>query len=342
MAERRAFIAGALSSACLGAALSLVLFLRNKHGHPRRRRRGDSECLSEAPKQQSVEITPQSTPQSTPQRPPLSPGLSRARVQSASPRRVIRQASMGSKLLAGIPRLSLRAGDEAGGDFPVLRRITHNLDDTVAGAGVKPVVMAVAGGSGSGKTTLATAIFEALGGEHITFISHDNYYRDLSHLPASERRKQNFDHPDALETDLMYEHISALLRGEDVDIPTYDFNSHSRRRGPEATVKATVRPIILVEGILIFTDAKLVELFDIKIFVDTDADTRFIRRLQRDVKDRGRGVQDVVEQYLGSVRPMHQKFCEPSKRCADIIVPVGLNSVALDLLISRLTFAINH
>uniref|UniRef100_A0A6U0T9P0 Uridine kinase n=1 Tax=Pinguiococcus pyrenoidosus TaxID=172671 RepID=A0A6U0T9P0_9STRA len=241
-----------------------------------------------------------------------------------------------------VPRLTLEQAEDQVSEFkPMADCISKSLDKTLGGYGVKPVVVAIAGGSGSGKTTLASAIFDELGEDHITFIGHGNYYRDLGHLPEEEREHQNFDHPDALETDLLYEHILRLTRGESVELPTYDFQSHRRMTGPGSTISATPRPIVLVEGVLVFTHASLLELFDIKIFVDTDADTRFIRRMLRDVRERGRSVSSVVDQYLSFVRPMHIKFVEPSKREADIIVPVGLNSVALDLLISRLRVAIS-
>lgn len=199
------------------------------------------------------------------------------------------------------------------------------------------IVVGVAGGSGSGKTTLAKAIVDALGEDNITYLSHDHYYRDLSHLNISEREKNNFDHPDSLETELMIEHLKQLKSHEAVRIPKYDFNTHSRIGNQELVYP---RSIILVEGILIFTDPILLSLFDIKIFVDTDSDIRIIRRIQRDRVDRGRSADHVISQYLQTVRPMHMQFVEPSKRNADIIVPEGLNIVALDILISRLKLSL--
>lgn len=195
------------------------------------------------------------------------------------------------------------------------------------------IVIGIAGGSGSGKTTLANAIYKAIGKENICFISHDSYYKDLSHLPIEEREKNNFDHPDSLDTALLIEHIQALKRKESVLIPTYDFSTHSRGAKTE---KLEPRPVVLVEGILIFADPKLYSQLDIRMFVDTDDDIRFIRRVSRDTKERGRTLQGVIDQYISTVRPMHLQFVEPSKRNADIIVPVGLNSVALDLVVSRL------
>ncbi len=195
-------------------------------------------------------------------------------------------------------------------------------------------VIGIAGGSGSGKTTLARLIMERIGPEHIAFLPHDAYYRDFSHLPAEERARVNYDHPDALETDLLIEHIEALKAGKPIHRPIYDYTTHARR--PE-TVLVEPRPIILVEGILVLAEPRLRELFDLKLYVDTDPDIRFIRRLQRDIRERGRTVEMVIEQYLNTVRPMHLEFVEPSKRYADLIIPEGgLNAVALDVILSRI------
>jgi len=196
----------------------------------------------------------------------------------------------------------------------------------------RPVVIGVAGGSASGKTTVVRRIVESLGGDHVTVIEHDRYYRDRGDLRLEERAALNYDHPDSLETDLMVAHLRRLRDGETVDVPLYDFARYARKPTTE-----TVRPgrAIIVEGILIFTDARLRDLMDVKVFVDTDADSRFIRRLQRDVAERGRTMQSVVDQYLQTVKPMHLEFVEPSKRYADIIIPVGgHNSVAIDLLLT--------
>ena len=196
----------------------------------------------------------------------------------------------------------------------------------------RPVVIGVAGGSASGKTTVVRRIVESLGGDHVTVIEHDRYYRDRGDLRLEERAALNYDHPDSLETDLMVAHLRRLRDGETVDVPVYDFARYARKPTTE-----TVRPgrAIIVEGILIFTDARLRDLMDVKVFVDTDADSRFIRRLQRDVAERGRTMQSVVDQYLQTVKPMHLEFVEPSKRYADIIIPVGgHNSVAIDLLLT--------
>ena len=197
------------------------------------------------------------------------------------------------------------------------------------------MVIGVAGGSGSGKTTVVRQIAESLGPEHVIVLEHDRYYRDGSHLPLEERAALNYDHPDSLETDLLVAHVHELRAGRPVELPLYDFALFV---GQTAREKAEPRRVIIVEGILIFTDAELRRLMDVKVFVDTDADTRFIRRLQRDIADRGRTVQSVIEQYLGTVKPMHLDFVEPSKRYADIIVPQGgHNLVAIDMLLTLIS-----
>ncbi len=195
-------------------------------------------------------------------------------------------------------------------------------------------VIGIAGGSGSGKTTLARLIMERIGPESIAFLPHDAYYRDFSHLPPEERLQVNYDHPNTLETELLIEHIRALKAGKAVDRPLYDFTTHARR--PE-TVRVEPRPILLVEGILVLAEPALRRLFDLKLYVDTDPDIRFIRRLQRDVRERGRTPEMVIEQYMRTVRPMHLEFVEPSKRYADLIVPEGgLNTVALEVIVARI------
>lgn len=194
------------------------------------------------------------------------------------------------------------------------------------------LVIGVAGGSGSGKTTVVRQIVDSLGPDEVVVLEHDRYYRDRNDLRLEERASLNYDHPDSLETDLLVQHVHALRNGETVDVPQYDFARHARQASREAIAP---RPAIIVEGILIFTDAELRRLMDVKVFVDTDADTRFIRRLQRDITDRGRTVQSVIDQYLGTVKPMHLDFVEPSKRYADIIVPQGgHNTVAIDMLLT--------
>jgi uridine kinase len=194
-----------------------------------------------------------------------------------------------------------------------------------------PIVIGVAGGSGSGKTTVVRRIIDSIGQDQVALLDHDRYYRDRNDLRFEERAALNYDHPDALETDLMVTHIMELKAGRAVNVPSYDFTRYARLPTHD-TVPA--RRAIIVEGILIFTDAALRALMDIKVFVDTDADTRFIRRLRRDVADRGRTMESVIEQYQSTVKPMHLEFVEPSKRYADLILPQGgHNAVAVDLLL---------
>jgi uridine kinase len=195
-------------------------------------------------------------------------------------------------------------------------------------------VIGVAGGSGSGKTTVVRRIVDSLGSEHVTLLDHDRYYRDRNDLRLEERAALNYDHPDSLETDLLVEHVRALKAGQAVQAPRYDFTRHARLMEKDMLQP---RRALIVEGILIFTDAALRELMDIKVFVDTDSDTRFIRRLQRDVAERGRTMESVIDQYQGTVKPMHREFVEPSKRYADVIIPLGgHNTVAVDLLLTML------
>ncbi|KAM3576122.1 hypothetical protein VYU27_001998 [Nannochloropsis oceanica] len=196
-----------------------------------------------------------------------------------------------------------------------------------------PLTVGVAGGSGSGKTTFARALYEALGEEHVTYITHDSYYKDLSHLTLAERAVANFDHPNSLDTALLVEHLKALKRGESVEVPEYCFATHARLA---STTTVEPRRVILVEGILIFADRALVQELAIKVFVDTESDLRLIRRIHRDVKERGRSLESIVDQYIKTVRPMHMDFVEPSKREADVIIPLGMNQVALDMFLSRL------
>ncbi len=199
---------------------------------------------------------------------------------------------------------------------------------------MQTVIIGVAGGTGSGKTTVANQILDRVGAEHIAYIPHDAYYRDLSHLPQAERAKVNFDHPDSLETSLLIEHLRRLRQGEAVEIPVYDFTRHSRT---DRTTHIEPAPIILVEGILIFVEPELRDEFDVKIFIDTDADIRFIRRLRRDIHERGRTLDSVIQQYLRTVRPMHLEFVEPSKRYADVIIPEGgFNEVAIEMVAARI------
>lgn len=196
-----------------------------------------------------------------------------------------------------------------------------------------PLVIGIAGGSGSGKTTVAQTILRRVGADRIAFLRHDSYYKELSGLPPAQRDEINFDHPNSLETELLIQHIASLREGRAVEVPIYDFSTDSRTGHT-----ITVRPcrVILVEGILIFTEPALREMFDVKIFVDTDADLRLIRRLQRDMKERGRTAESVIRQYQLTVRPMHLEFVEPSKRYADVIIPEGgFNAAAMDMVVAR-------
>ncbi len=198
----------------------------------------------------------------------------------------------------------------------------------------KPIVFGVAGGTASGKTTVARAVLDAVGASQIAYLPHDAYYKDRDDLPFERRARLNYDHPDSLETKLLVRHIKDLIVGISVNMPIYDFTTYRRT---DNTISIDPAPIILVDGILIFTKRKLRDLMDIKIFVDTDSDVRFIRRLERDMNERGRSLDSVVQQYLGTVRPMHLKFVEPSKRYADIIIPGGgHNRVAMEMVVSRL------
>ena len=197
-----------------------------------------------------------------------------------------------------------------------------------------PLVIGIAGGSGSGKTTVAQEILNRVGADRIAFLQHDSYYKDLSGLPPTQRAEVNFDHPNSLETELLIEHIVSLRDGKPIEVPIYNFSTHSRT---DQTFNVAPHRVVLVEGILIFVEAALRQLFDIKIFVDTDADIRFIRRLQRDITERGRTTESVIKQYRATVRPMHLEFVEPSKRYADVIIPEGgFNTAALDMVAARI------
>jgi uridine kinase len=196
-----------------------------------------------------------------------------------------------------------------------------------------PVIIGIAGGTGSGKTTVAQAIYDRVGRDRIEWISHDSYYRNFDGLSTEERHKINFDHPDSLETELLTRHLDVLAKGSSVDVPMYDFAAHARR---VETQRVEPRRVIIVEGILVLAEAELRRHIDIKLFVDTPPDIRFMRRLLRDIQSRGRTLESVVQQYLTTVRPMHEEFVEPSKRYADLIIPEGgENQVALDAIISR-------
>jgi uridine kinase len=196
-----------------------------------------------------------------------------------------------------------------------------------------PVIIGIAGGTGSGKTTVAQAIYDRVGSDRIEWISHDSYYRNFDGLSTEERHKINFDHPDSLETELLTRHLDVLAKGSSVDVPKYDFATHARRH---ETQRVEPRRVIIVEGILVLAEPELRRRIDIKLYVDTPADIRFMRRLLRDIQTRGRTLDSVVKQYLTTVRPMHEEFVEPSKRYADLIIPEGgENQVALDAIIAR-------
>ncbi len=198
-----------------------------------------------------------------------------------------------------------------------------------------PLIIGLAGGTGSGKTTVANAIVERVGAQHMAVLPHDAYYKDLLDIPRNQRGEPNFDHPDSLETELLIEHVKELKQNHAVELPVYDFKTHSRTT---KTLHLEPQPIVLVEGILIFAEPELRKLFDVKIFVDTDADIRFIRRLKRDIAERGRSSESVIDQYISVVRPMHMEFVEPSKRYADVIIPEGgFNLVALDMIVARIS-----
>lgn len=197
-----------------------------------------------------------------------------------------------------------------------------------------PIIFGVAGGTASGKTTIAGTILRAIGTSQIAYLPHDAYYRHNPQLTYEERTRVNYDHPDSLETELLINHLYQLIEGRSVRIPVYDFTNHQRT---SETVLVEPCPVILIDGILIFTNKTLRNMMDVKIYVDTDADVRFIRRLKRDIEDRGRSLESIIHQYLETVRLMHLEFVEPSKRYADVIIPEGgLNKVATDMVVSRL------
>jgi uridine kinase len=207
------------------------------------------------------------------------------------------------------------------------------LDPLRASSGRKPWILGVAGGTGAGKSTLVRSILEAAGPDRIAVIEHDSYYRDIEWRSEADLLQYNFDHPSALDTSLLVAHLAALKAGHPVEVPTYDFVRHRRT---SRTRRVMPLPLVVLEGILIFVEPDLREMLDLKLFVDTDADVRLIRRLGRDMSERGRSVQDVLRQYLQTVRPMHLEFVEPSKRWADLIIPAGSeNKVALDMVVAQ-------
>jgi uridine kinase len=207
------------------------------------------------------------------------------------------------------------------------------LDPLLSALKFKPCVLGVAGGTGSGKTTVARSIVDAVGADRITLIEQDSYYRDVDWRSEGELLHHNFDHPSALDNELLVSHLAALKAGHPVEVPIYDFVRHRRTA---RTKRVAPQPVIVLEGILLFVEPSLRDLLDFKVYVDTDADLRLIRRLGRDMAERGRTVQDVLRQYLETVRPMHLEFVEPSKRYADIIIPEGgENRVALEMVVAH-------
>ncbi len=196
------------------------------------------------------------------------------------------------------------------------------------------LVLGIAGGTGSGKSSIARRLSEGLPSDSVITLDHDSYYKDQSHLPPDERPRVNFDHPDTLDNDLLVQHLTKLRSGEPVEVPRYDFRTHTRQID---TRRVEPAPIILLEGILTFVDERIRKLLDIKLFVDTDSDIRVFRRIRRDIEQRGRTFQSIREQYYATVRPMHLQFVEPSKRWADMIIPEGGdNTVAIDLILGKL------
>jgi len=198
----------------------------------------------------------------------------------------------------------------------------------------KPLLIGITGGTGSGKSTVAKAIYESLPKNNIVIIEQDSYYKDQSHLSSEERTKTNYDHPLAFDTDLLVSHLKDLLNNKPIDKPLYDFTVHNRMK---ETVRVEPKEIIILEGILILDSPEIRNLLDIKIFVDTDADIRIIRRIQRDMKERGRTLDSIIKQYTEVVKPMHYEFIEPTKRYADIIIPEGgYNKVAVDIIVAKI------
>ena len=198
----------------------------------------------------------------------------------------------------------------------------------------RPVVIGIAGGSGSGKTTVIRRILQSLPVATTSVIPHDAYYKDHAHLSVEERKTINYDHPESLDTDLLLEHLNILLTGGDIYMPVYDYNEHRRK---EVMERVTSTPIIIVDGILVLAEKALAAMMDIKLFVEADSDVRLLRRIRRDIAERGRTIEDILDQYEATVRPMYLQFVEPSKRRADVIIPRGgHNAVAIDMVVSRI------
>ena len=202
-----------------------------------------------------------------------------------------------------------------------------------------PVIIGVTGGSGSGKTSVCREIFKQFQGKSIMMLEHDSYYKDQSHMSFEERLETNYDHPLAFDTDLLIEQLKQLMAGEAVDIPVYDYTNHTRS---EEVIHQEPKEVIILEGIMILENQRLRDLMDIKIFVDTDDDLRIIRRIQRDMTERGRSLDSIIDQYIGVVKKMHEQFIEPTKKYADVIIPEGAhNTVAIDLMVSKIRMILN-
>lgn len=203
----------------------------------------------------------------------------------------------------------------------------------------KPLIIGIAGGTGSGKSTVASSIFKSLPEKNISILEQDAYYKDQSNIPFEKRVNTNYDHPLAFDTDLLIQHIEALNNNIQIEKPIYDFENHTRKN---ETITVIPKEILIVEGIMVLEDKRLRDLMDVKIFVDTDADVRIIRRITRDIEERGRTLTSVIEQYFATVKPAHDQFVEPSKKYADIIIPEGgLNMVAIDILVSNIENKLN-
>lgn len=204
----------------------------------------------------------------------------------------------------------------------------------------RPIIIGVAGGSGSGKTSVSRKILEHFSDHSLAVIAHDSYYKDQTNLTPEERSKINFDHPFAFDTDLLVQHLDKLINGNNVEVPVYDYVTHTRKK--DETISQEPKEVIIVEGILVLEDKRLRDLMDIKVYVDTDDDVRIIRRIKRDVEERGRTLDSIIDQYLTSVKPMYHQFIEPTKRYADIIIPEGgENQVAIDLLATKIDSILN-